>query len=227
MTLESAQKLLMQPDLNTLIGVRDAAILALFIGTGIRLSGLLRLNESALQFYRDEKDKERLAVKVREKGKKERLVPVPDEARLLLRAYLGHPELEAIGRTLPDGDRILFVSTKNRGISEDKYHEERRLSARSVQDMIEGYGKKAGIPRKQLHPHAARHLYGTELAEEKVDLLTRQALLGHADPKSTEIYTQLATRALTRAADKANPLSKIKTPATELAREMARTSRGS
>lgn len=228
MSLESAERLMMAPDITTFTGIRDAAILALFVGAGPRLSGLAALNESHLQFFRDDRGKERLVVKLREKGRKDRLVPVPDEARLLLRAYLGHPELECIDRSLPDGDRVLFVSVRNRQLSPDKYHgENRRLGSRGIQAMVDRYGASAGVPRGECHPHAARHLYGTELAEEGIDLLIRQALMGHTDPSTTQVYTRLAMRHLTRAADKANPLRKIRTPVTKLAAELNRTAIGS
>src|SRR3546814_6660661 len=56
--------------------------------------------------------------------------------------------------------------------------------------MIREYGKACGIDTKLLHPHAFRHLFGAELAESDVDVITRQQLLGHSDPKSTEIYSR-------------------------------------
>lgn len=220
MDLASAEKLLMAPDIHTFTGIRDAAILAILIGCTTRVSGLVRLNESDLTFARVGK-RDRMFVRLVEKGGKERHVPAPQEARLLVQAYLGHPDLEQIDRTLKNGDRVLFVSTRNRQISPHEYHgEDRRISVRSVQDLIWKYGEQAGIPENQRHAHAARHLYGAELAESDVDLLERQALLGHADPKTTAIYTQLAMRKLVTVVDKANPLGKIRTPVTDLVREL-------
>lgn len=216
MQLANAEKLIMLPDIDTFVGVRDAAMIALLIGCGLRLSGLVGLNESSL-FFIDDDGQERLIVRVEEKGKKERLVPVPDEARILLRLYLGHAELKKIDRTLPNGDRVLFVSVRNRMISPaDYYGARRRISPRSVHHLIARYAKAAGIPLAEGHPHAMRHLYGTELAEEDISLLVSQALLGHSDTKSTEIYSHLAMRKLTRAASRANPLRKIRTPVTDL-----------
>jgi len=216
-SLQTAERLLMAPDLDTFKGVRDAAILALLIGGGFRVAGLCQLNESHLLWQRDIDDSERLIIKVLEKGKKERLVPMPSEARLLLRAYLGHPQLKAIDRTLTDGDKVLFVSLRNRTIPEHDYHgARRRISPKSVDDMIKLYGNKLGLPPEQLHAHAMRHLYGTELAESDMDVLKGQALLGHADPKTTAIYMKLATRKLSRVVDIASPLRKIQTPVSEL-----------
>lgn len=220
MTLQSAERLLMAPDLSTLRGVRDAALLALLIGCGLRVGGLVRLDEDDLIWLQVE-GRERLMLRAREKGGHERLLPVPDEARLLLRAYLGHPDLVAIDRLLPSGRRVLWVSTANQRVPAHEYHgEARRLSAHSVQQMIVRYGERAGIPRDQLHPHAARHLFGAELAEDDVSLLVAQALMGHRDPKSTQIYAHLAARKLMRAVDKSGPLGKIHTPVSGLAREL-------
>ncbi len=70
------------------------------------------MNESALQWGVNEEGVEHLALRVTEKGKKDRIVPVPPEAALLLRAYMGHGDLEAIDRNV-DADRVLWVTTNN------------------------------------------------------------------------------------------------------------------
>jgi len=88
--------------------------------------------------------------------------------------------------------------------------------------MIKKRGRHAGIPDGQLHAHAMRHLYGTQLAEYGIDILTRQALMGHEKPENTEIYTKLATRQLTRAVAKANPFQDIETPITQLVKKLER-----
>lgn len=220
--LKSAQDLLRQPDLETFSGVRDCTMMAVLIGCGLRISGLCSMNESSLRTI-DISGVQWLIVKVREKGKKERLVPAPHETRLLLQAYMAHPDLEAIDRSLPDGDKVLFVSVRNRSVPEHEYRgEKRRMAARSVNDMIIKYGQRAGIPRAELHPHALRHLYGTELAEADTHLLRMQALLGHADPKDTQMYTHLAIRTLAHEVERANPLRKINTPVTEILKELQR-----
>ena len=82
--------------------------------------------------------------------------------------------------------------------------------------MMRKHGEDAGIDTAQLHPHALRHLYGTELIESDVSQSITQDLLGHADPKSTKIYVHLATRKLFHEVDRANPLSKIKSPVSDL-----------
>jgi integrase/recombinase XerD len=220
MSLANAEKLMWAPNFETFEGVRDGAIMALLVGCGLRVSGLVRMNQSNLSEQLVD-GKPRLFLRVLEKGDRERLVPVPPEADLQLRVYLEHPELKAIDRALPNGDLVLFVSTRNRTCPPHEYHgERRRLNRRSVLEMIGKYGKQQGIPEEQLHPHAMRHLYGTELAEGDVHVLVQQQLMGHADPKSTQIYTHLAIRKLVTEVDRANPLSKIRTPTTDILKRL-------
>jgi len=219
-TLANAEKLMWAPDFSTFAGVRDGAMLAVMTGCGLRASGLVHLNESHL--LQDEIDgKVRLMLRVLEKGSKERILPVPIEADLMLRIYLEHPELQGIDRMLPDGDRVLFVSLNNRSIGAHEYiGEKRRLNRRAVLQMVKRYGQALGIPEGQLHPHAFRHLYGTELVEDDVQLLNTQLLMGHADPKSTSIYTHTARRKLTREVDRANPMAKMRTPVSDLLQKL-------
>lgn len=221
MQLSDAEKLLAQPDLTTFLGVRDAAIISIFIGCGFRMSGVKNLNESSLIFTQDEHRHEILIIRVEEKGKKVRMVPAPDEVRLMVRAYLGHPELQGIIRDLDDGDKVLFVSTLNRNIAPHLYYgERRRISNNAIDSMLKKYGKQAGIDHNVVHAHALRHLYGTELAEESVDLHTIMDLMGHADANTAKVYNHAAMRKLRRESAKGNPLSKITTPVTQLLKEL-------
>lgn len=227
--LGDASKLLMQPDIETFLGLRDTCILAVFIGCGLRISGVKALNESSLQWETDDNGMEVLTLLVREKGGRERLVPAPREVAMLLRAYLGHPDLVEVDRTLKDGDRVLFVSTRNRVLDASEYHgERRRLSDRSMRDMIERSAKRAGLAPGARHPHALRHLFGTELTESDVPTLITQALMGHEDPKNSKIYTRLAMRKLRTVIDKANPLAKMQSPLLSTLRSLDRaTTQGS
>lgn len=221
-TIETAEKLLMQPDVSTLMGLRDAAIIATLVGTGIRISGLVGMNESALLWA--EIDQLRvLDIKVKEKGGRERIVPVPSEAQVLIRAYLAHPELEAVDRQLKNADRVLWISTRNNMVGPHDYRgERRRLGPKAVREMIIKYGERAGCPRDHLHPHAFRHLFGTQLAEHDVDPFQRMALMGHADIKSTEVYTHLALKKLRETSKRSNPLRDIRAPVLDSAREIHR-----
>lgn len=218
--LHNAEKMLMQCDLHTFIGVRDYAMLTVLFGCGVRVSGLVGINQNDL-FFVFENKKEYLFIKVREKGKKERYIPAPHETRLSIKAYLAHPELNTIDRALPDGDQVLFVSTNNQTVPKHEYYgARRRLRPAAINRIMYQYGEKAGIPKDQRNPHAARHLYGTELAEDDVLAETRQTLLGHTDIKTTAIYTSLAMRKLRKAVDQSNPLSKMKTPFTGIIKRL-------
>ncbi|WP_374349592.1 tyrosine-type recombinase/integrase [Chitinimonas sp.] len=221
MSMASAEKLMAAPDFSRFEGVRDAAMMALLIGCGLRVSGLVGLNRSALVEYelrdRYARTERRLGVRTLEKGNKERLLPIPREAELLIRMYLEHPDRAGIDAHLKDGDEVLFVNTINRRCPPHEWvGEKRRLTARGVQRIIERYADKVGVPRREAHPHAARHLFGTELTEDDTPLQVTGALLGHGSAESTKIYTHLALRKATSVVDKAGPLSKIKTPASAL-----------
>jgi len=222
MQFSNAEKLLLAPGLGTFMACRDTAIIAVLIGSGCRVSGLTRLNERDLIWTQNAAGTERLVIRLTEKGKQERMVPIPMEASLLVRAYLGHPELQTIDRTLPNGDQVLFVSLFNRRVPPHEYHgEQRRLTAWSIHDLIRRYGLRCGLPVDECHPHALRHLYGTELAEHDVDLLQRQALLGHVRPETTEVYTRLAMRKLTAVVERSNPMVRMKSnPAHALAERL-------
>lgn len=226
MTLKNAEKLMWAPDVSTFIGIRDSAMLLLLIGCGLRVSGLIDLNENNL--IEDELDGQvRLLLKVKEKGEKERKLSIPPDADLMLRMYLAHEDLKGIDRSLPNGDKVLFVSVRNRSVPAHDYSgENRRLNRRAILEMIKKYGQRLGIPEDQIHPHALRHLYGTELAEGEVDLLVRQKLMGHADPKSTAIYTSMALRKLTKTNDQHNPLAKMRTPVSDLIKQLKQKKKG-
>ena len=210
LSLDHAQRLLMTPGIKTFVGLRDTAILAVLIGTGCRASGIRNLNEGDLIWTHTSKGTERLTIRFQEKGKKQRLVPVPLECSLLIRAYLGHPKLDEMDRTVEGGDRVLFAITNNPTVPAHQFFgEKRRMHKDAVRRLIQDYGQQANLPMALCHPHAIRHLYGTELAESEVDLLVRQVLMGHAKPETTEVYTHLAQRKLMQTVDRANPLGKM------------------
>lgn len=224
MTLANAEKLMWAPDFSTFSGVRDAAILSLLLGCGLRREGVANLNESNLVQSEFGGDR-RYILRVMEKGEKERTMPVPREADMVLRLYLEHEDLKVIDRTLEDGDKVLFVSLNNMTVPPHEYiGERRRLAPKAIWEIVKKHGTAAGIPDDQLHPHALRHLYGTELLESDVDQRIRQELMGHADPRSTEIYTHLAMRKKMTEADRANPFAKIRTPVGDLISKLRRPS---
>lgn len=220
--LDHAERLMWAPDYDTFEGVRDAAIIAVLIGCGLRVGGLIRLNVSNIESAVINRAP-RLLIRTIEKGNRERMLPIPQQADLLLRLYLEHPDLSKIDRGLPDGDKVLFVSTRNRIVPAHKYiGEARRLGKKGVQRMIRKYARQVGVPEDLAHPHAMRHLFGTELAEDDVPTTTASLLLGHEDPKNTKIYQHTAMRKLAQVIDTANPLTKMRTPVSNLLRTIGK-----
>ena len=216
LTLGNAEKILHQPDLSTFKGLRDSAIMHLLIGCGIRVSALTGINEG--DFVADTIARQpRLLVRIRTKGDKEEMKILPQQADLVVRMYLEHPALLAMNRTISEGkyagDKVVFVQTGNSQLPADQFiGEKRRMSRKAVTAMIKAYGRKAEIPETQLHPHAMRHLFGTELVEGEVHMARVQQAMGHSDPKSTAIYLHLAQAKMAAEIDRANPLAKITTP---------------
>ena len=223
LSLANAERLMWAPDLNKFLGVRDAALLALLIGCGMRVSGLVGLNAGDVR-NAEINGVVRLVVRVTEKGERERVLPVPREAEMLLRVYLDHEELKGYDRAIEVGgkaDAVLFVNGRNTCVQVHEYRGEAvRLSRQSVWKLIQAHGQAVGVPSEELHPHAIRHLFGIELAEDGVDLILRQALLGHADPKSTAIYDDMSIRRKVKTMDSSGPLGKIKSPVSELLRRL-------
>ncbi len=226
LTLANAERLMWAPDMGTFIGIRDATIMSLLIGCGLRVSGLTGLNESNLQAV-DLEGKARLTLRTVEKGGKERIIPVPREAEALLRVYLGHEDLVKVDRSFVGkggrNDKVLFISVRSTRLpAHEHIGENRRLTRRAIWDLIRRHGRNVGVPDDQLHPHAMRHLFGTELQENDTPTRSIQELMGHADPKSTAIYTQLAMRKKMVTVDRAAPLSKMRTPVSELLKRLPR-----
>jgi integrase/recombinase XerD len=215
--LQNLERIMAQPDLSTFIGLRDLAILSTLAGTGLRISGVVSLNVESFVQYQDTAGTSRLAVRVIEKGDKERMLPIPMELQLILTAYLNHPYLQEVDRTTHNGQNVLWISTANRTVPVWEYTgEARRLGSRSIDELIKTYGEEAGIPPDQLHAHAFRHLFGTELAEDDVDDTNRADFLGHSSVDTVRIYTHMAMRKKTSLIDKANPLGKIHTAVTSM-----------
>ena len=152
---------------NSLAGLRDRAILELFFSTGLRVSELCALNRD-LDLTRDE-------FSVRGKGEKIRVVFLSGDAKDAIKAY---------EKKRGDVEEALFISTSNT-----------RLTPRSIERIVKGYAIKAGITRK-VTPHVIRHSFATDLLENGADLRSVQALLGHANIATTQVYTHITDKHL-------------------------------
>jgi len=161
---------------NSLKLLRDKAILETLFSTGLRVSELCNLNRDDINLKKQE-------FSVRGKGGKVRLVFLSDRAKQELAEYL-----EA--RT--DPEEALFVNFQ---ISNAKCQKLSRLTARSIERIVKYYAIKAGISKK-VTPHTLRHCYATDLLENGADLRSVQALLGHTNITTTQIYTHVTDKQL-------------------------------
>ncbi|HVD53002.1 MAG TPA: site-specific tyrosine recombinase XerD [Propionibacteriaceae bacterium] len=174
--LEQVQAMLAVPATNTEVGLRDAALLELLYGTGIRISEAVALDVDEVdRLARTPADEPAPGLRVLGKGDKERIVPVGSYARNALDAYLirGRPMLVAAGRGTP----ALFVNTRGD-----------RLSRQSAWAVLRSVAEKAGITA-EVSPHTLRHSYATHLLDGGADIRVVQELLGHASVTTTQIYT--------------------------------------
>ena len=162
--------------MDELPALRDKAILELFFSTGLRVSELCSLNQD-LDLTRDE-------FSIRGKGEKVRVVFLSDEAKKAIAAYL---------KKRGDMGDALFVSYGKGNKSGPK--DLPRLTPRSVERLIKHYAVKAGITRK-VTPHIIRHSFATDLLENGADLRSVQALLGHANIATTQVYTHVTDKHL-------------------------------
>ena len=168
-------RLMKAPDLKTQVGLRDRAILELLFSTGLRISELCGLSTDDVDLTRDE-------FSVRGKGDKVRVVFISDEVKTSITQYL---------KNRKDMDDALFVQYGRKANAAKDI----RLSPRAVQRMLKDYAIKAGITRK-VTPHVIRHSFATDLLSNGADLRSVQALLGHANIATTQIYTHVTDKHL-------------------------------
>ena len=172
-------RLIEAPDSNTLSGLRDRAILELLFSTGLRVSELCALSQEDVDLSRDE-------FSVRGKGDKVRVVFLSDTAKDAIRAYL---------KERKDFDDAMFIQYGKNAKHNDEKNIDLRLTPRSVQRVIKRYATIAGITRK-VTPHKLRHCFATDLLSNGADLRSVQALLGHANIATTQIYTHVTDKHL-------------------------------
>src|SRR2546423_677020 len=166
--------------------VRNCAILELFYSTGMRLSELRGVNRTDIDLLSQQ-------VKVRGKGRKERIIPVGDHAQLALRNYESKRDelLRSIGAS---GDRTaFFLSTRGK-----------RISVRAIQNAVKGFLDKID-ENSGLSTHSLRHTFATHLLDAGADLRAVQELLGHASISTTQIYTHTSIERLKQVYQKAHP----------------------
>jgi integrase/recombinase XerD len=168
------EALLAAPDPEKPLGQRDKAMLELLYATGVRVSELVGLTVQQVHLQVG-------YIVVRGKGDKERLVPIGEYAGEALQAYLQDGRERLLKR-----QRATQVFLNHRG---------RKLSRQGVWRNIKDYALQAGIPQN-ITPHMLRHSFATHLLQNGADLRSLQAMLGHADISTTQIYTHVARERL-------------------------------
>jgi integrase/recombinase XerD len=183
LTVEEVDQLLASPNKATPRGARDAAMLETLYATGLRVSELVKLRLRDINFDAG-------YLMTFGKGRKERLVPVGEVALAGLRNYVETARgVFTGGRTL---DAVFLT------------HFGRPMTRQGFWKLLGGYARGAGI-RKRISPHKLRHSFATHLVERGADLRAVQAMLGHADIGTTEIYTHLSRSHLRAVYDKFHP----------------------
>jgi len=170
---------------------RDRMIFELLYGCGIRNSELVGIDMPDIQWKND-------AILVKGKGRKQRYVPLGDEAAIAMRAYLPLREtrLRAAGKLALVGDGPLVTNLRACGTA--------RLTTRSVGRIVKRIALSRGLA-SDVHPHTLRHAFGTHMLEEGADLRAIQEMLGHERLSTTQRYTQLTAGQVQRVYDETHP----------------------
>src|SRR3990167_7092351 len=181
---EQVQLLFSKPDVESLLGLRDRAIMELFYSSGLRLSELAGLNREDLNF-------KTTMIRVFGKGKKERHTTITKMACDWIKRYLLHPERERANE-----QQALFLNKKGS-----------RITSRSIDRNFSRYLQESGLSEK-ITPHTIRHTIATHWLEKGMDLKTIQLLLGHASLATTTIYTHVSSKLKREVYDKSHPRAK-------------------
>ena len=187
LTVEEAIGLLETPDVSTVKGRRDSALLEFLYGTGARVSEAVGLDLGKI-------DLEDRVVIVTGKGSKQRMVP------------LGSLAVAAIRLWLPD--RMNLVHQAQRGDPLFLNLRGRRLSRQGMFEVVRANARKAGIPDEKVSPHVLRHSAATHMVEAGADLRSVQELLGHATISTTQIYTRVSPAHLVEIYVQSHPRSR-------------------
>lgn len=176
-------RLFAQPNTSIYLGTRDRCIMEVIYSSGLRVSELCALNKEDVNI-------KNLYIKLKGKGKKNRHIPLTEEAAFWITSYLYHKERKEI-----DID-ALFLN-----------HKGKRLSTRSVDRFFVSYKRKASI-ENNLTPHTLRHTIATHLLENGVNIKVIQKFLGHSNLSTTTIYTHVSLRLKEKVYKQSHPLEK-------------------
>ena len=193
LTVEQVFELLAAPDISKPLGMRDAAILEVLYGGGLRRSEVLALDVDSVNLQEGQ-------LRVWGKGSKERVALLGEPAILALRRYLerGRPQLLA-ARTASSlrPPLRLFLNRRGEPIS----------STKTISNILDKYTSQVDLPRR-VTPHTLRHSFATHLLEGGADLRSVQTLLGHENLQTTTLYTQVSLGHLRDVVTTAHPRAK-------------------
>jgi integrase/recombinase XerD len=176
---EEMERLLDAPDIKTDIGVRDRAILEVLYAAGLRVSEMCSLKKSDIEL-------DAALLTCLGKGSKQRRIPIGKSAVHWLQRYLG-----------------IRKQLGNEAKPELFLHRGRQMTRQTAWSIIKTYAAQAGVP--DISPHTLRHSFGTHLMQHGADSRSVQALLGHADISTTEIYTHITDLHMRKAYDRFHP----------------------
>ncbi len=187
LTIEQMVKFIETPETDTVLGKRDRAMLELLYASGIRVSELVNLNLHDIDFSNR-------TVRVKGKGRKERIVPFGEHAKAAIQSYLG-VRGELLIEAEPDKLDAMAVFMNYQGT---------RITTRSVGRMVDKYVKQCAAIH-HISPHSLRHSFATHLLDAGADLRAIQELLGHARLSTTQQYTHVSMDKLMEVYDKSHP----------------------
>lgn len=187
LTIEQMVKFIETPETDTVLGKRDRAILELLYASGLRVSELVNLNLADIDFTNQ-------AVRVKGKGRKERIVPFGNHALEAMQGYLA-----VRGELLVEAD-----AEKMEPLAVFMNYQGTRITTRSVGRMVDKYVKICADIH-HISPHSLRHSFATHLLDSGADLRVIQELLGHVRLTTTQLYTHVSMDKLMEVYDKAHP----------------------
>ncbi len=182
--LEQVNTLLRTPDDSTFLGARDRAMLEVMYSTGVRVSEVVDLNIADVDTLGQ-------ALRVRGKGRKQRVTPIGPTALAAINKYMALRKGDP--RSANFNQEALFVNKHGQ-----------RLSTRSVRRKLDKYLAQAGLD-PTISPHTLRHTFATHMLDNGADLRSVQELLGHQSISTTQVYTHVTARRLKAAYDEAHP----------------------
>jgi integrase/recombinase XerD len=185
LSIENVDRLLKAPDVTTPRGLRDRALIEVLYATGLRVSELVQLRPQDLRLDAG-------YLTTMGKGRKQRLVPIGDEAAQWVTRYLQEGRPVLLGRR---SSPRLFVNARGGGPG---------ITRVGFWKILKGYGTTLGFAR-QISPHVLRHSFATHLLERGADLRSIQMMLGHADVSTTQIYTHILDARMRALYDRYHP----------------------